>query len=112
HWHSNRVCGAERITWIAGHGGPIRIAQSDAGSRWQESDRRDRANVEATQIVFTSHVEALKWRRHQATIPRHERCQEVKADGIVPVLDRNIVLVIKYGPDGSHGPADTRKLCP
>ena len=50
--------------------GLVRVIDVRTG---QERNRRDRADIEAANVVFAAHVEALERRSHQAAIPADER---------------------------------------
>src|SRR5439155_23317568 len=72
----------------------VGIAQHYGRGIRQECNRRYRANVESPQVVFSTHIQALKGGRYHTAITPQERCLQVVADRVPFLLHGNEMFVL------------------
>src|SRR3954462_6909660 len=82
----NRVSPASQVARVFGNHRTIRIPQTNRGCRRDESYWRDCTNIESPQIVFSTHVKALKRGRPQPAVARHKRSLSMQANGVAALL--------------------------
>src|SRR5208282_6039084 len=109
----------------AGHHREVRVGRNEAAigisernglGAGQVGDRRNAANIETAQIIFTAQVGAFKWRGNHSVIAGDERPLHIVTDRVAPLLHGEKLFVRDDGPDRVNragervGAADAAKV--
>src|SRR5579864_505898 len=107
-WDGNGDRASARIPRCDRDRRAVRVSKHDIDMVGQENNGRDRAYVEAAQVVVAARIEPLEGRCHQPSVSTQERALHVEPNNVSSHLFESLVL--HDGPDVLHCPANSRDL--
>src|SRR5208282_1151162 len=95
---------------VSGHERSIGVPEGHVLCAGQVRNRRNGADVEATEIILAAQVGSFKRRRNHPGEPRDKRSLQVVAKGIAALLHGEKLFELNDGPEGVNRSAEASKL--